>query len=148
MEKELYKILQEIKIGINMLENTDINKYINELTELQEKQENLYYLYQEAYDKYKSKFRALSILTFGIYYKKNKYDYDLRCELYEGAMELVENSYFGILSDKVYYKLKELTLKEKQKFFVKNFNQIDNFFNCIKDLSKEEKEKYLTYKIN
>ena len=148
MEKELYRILQEIKIGINTIENIDVDKYLRELDELQVRQIYLYDFYFEKYFEYKFKFRALSILTLGIYYLKNKYDYDFRCELYEGAINQTEDKYFDIICDKVFYKLKGSLLKEKLDFYEKNFEQIDNFFKFIKDLPEEEKEKYLTYKIN
>ena len=148
MEKELFRILQEIKIGINIINSNDFEKKINKISNLEAKTIIMNNLYIDAYRKNKAKFILFSIFTFGIYYYKNKYDYELRNEILEGAIDNCEDNYYNLVHDRVLYRAYQMEFDMRLNFFNKNFNQIDSFLELVQNLSEEEKQKYLSYKIN
>ena len=113
MDKELFRILQEIKLNINKINMKAIDELIEEQNKEEEKQSELFNYYRKKYILLCRKFHLLNILTLGINYKKNKYSFELEKELLNGAMDKVELDYnMALISIAAYEALKNIATKK------------------------------------
>ncbi len=147
MDKELFKTLQELKLDVNSIDLKYFDNKIKEYNIEEEKKEDLFRFHNKEYFLLKLKFYILNVLTLGINYSNNKYDYNLRKELLEGALDKVEEEYDkSLLSIAFYETLKEVK-KSKENVLNYNIDQLNRFLDLVENLSKEEKMKIFNYKM-
>ncbi|MBQ9023989.1 MAG: hypothetical protein IJ105_02065 [Bacilli bacterium] len=147
MEKDLFYILQNIKVDINSL---NINYLQDRLVKL-----NFDCMYEEDnFDYYNKKlfinnikFLLTKLLMLGRCTKNQINKYNLTRQSLEKNLDKIEDNYNYLLAEYVVTevfleinKTKEITLKN-------NYNQIDSFLEFINKMSKEEKDKIFSYKM-
>lgn len=143
MEKELFYILQDLKIDINSLNIQNIKKQLEDLyIQSIHIEDNLNY-YKKKYILNDLKY----VLTLGMCskYRSEKYKY-IR-ENIEENLDIIDIKYELILSELSQIEDFFENSLAKEKTFKNNFEQIDSFLNFIKHLDKDEKEKLLSYRI-
>lgn len=148
MEKELYKIMQELKIKINEINYQKLPEYekkLKETTKNEEEQDYLYRLFKRQYFLLKIKTILLSILTFGIYYKINKNQYIDDIIFLNFQVQEIEKEYdetVNVLAKLQLSKNNELRMLES---YEKNINQINKFLSLMDSLEDNERKTILEY---
>ena len=127
IEKEIFNTLQKIKLKINyMLNEIDDNERNIEIknNEELENSTNYYNLYKQ-YRNLKIKYIVLSILTMGLYYIKDKYDYKMRREILEEALDKLSIEYDDILNEIAQSEESKIQNKEKLNEYREYYSEID-----------------------
>lgn len=147
--KFLYRYMQEIKIKINNLKKQkyDYEKLIVQATE-DEQEVGIYYnSFFAQYKLLKIKFYTFSIITFGLYYKIRKYDYEFRTELLKSALDDFDCKYNNIIECLSIYQHEKNNCEYIYTEYEKYIKQIDKFMECVDNMTDSEKENLLGYKI-
>lgn len=127
IEKEVFDTLQKIKLKINyVLNEIDDNEKNIELknNEELENSTNYYNLYKQ-YRNLKIKYIVLSVLTMGLYYIKDKYDYKMRREILEEALDKLSVEYDDILNEIAQSEESKIQNKEKLNEYREYYSEID-----------------------
>lgn len=127
IEKEIFNTLQKIKLKINyILNEIDDNERNIEIknNEELENSTNYYNLYKQ-YRNLKIKYIVLSILTMGLYYIKDKYDYKMRREILEEALDKLSIEYDDILNEIAQSEECKIQNKEKLNEYREYYSEID-----------------------
>lgn len=141
MEKDLFYILQNIKVDINSL---NINYLQNKLVKL-----NFDCMYEEDNFEYYNKkffinnikFLLTKILMLGRCTKNQIDKYNFTRQSLEKNLDKIEEKYNYLLAEFV---VTEVFLEINKN---KEYNQIDSFLDFINKMPNEEKDKILSYKM-
>ena len=147
MKKDLFYILQELKRDINKIDLEYYDKQLEELEIELKENEQLYNKMNKAMIYEDIKVILLNIITFGIYYKRYEYEYQLRKELIDGTLSDIQHDIKYIVSEMIAYEVLKDINSAKKESFIKNRDQIDKFLTLYEKLKDEEKTKLLNYKI-
>lgn len=141
----LYRYMQEIKIKINDLKGQKeyYEKLIISATEDEQELGTNYNNFLKQYRSLKFKFCIFSIITFGLYYKREKYDYELRIELLNAAIDDYDWKYDNIVNCLAIYEQEKDNCEVQKEKYKMYLNQIDMFNECVKSMTDFEKEKLL-----
>lgn len=141
----LYRYMQDIKIKINDLKGQKAcyEKLIGSATEDKQKLENSYNIFLKQFHFLKSKFYMLSIITFGLYYRSKKYDYELRMELLNSVLDDYDYKYDNVVNCLSIYEQEVDNCELKKEKYKMYLNQIEMFIECVNSMTDSEKEKIL-----
>lgn len=141
----LYRYMQEIKIKINDLKGQKecYEKLIINASEDEQQLGNGYNIFLRQYNFLKFKFYILSIMTFGIYYIKEKYDYELRMELLNSVLDDYDYKYDNLVNCLAVYQQEKDDCELQKENYKMYLNQIDMFVECVNSMTDSEKEKLL-----
>lgn len=141
----LYRYMQEIKIKINDLKGQKAcyERLIVSATEDKQKLGNSYNIFLRQFHFLKSKFYMLSIITFGLYYRSRKYDYELRMELLDSVLDDYDYKYDNIVNSLATYEQEKDSCEVQKEKYKMYLNQIELFIECVNNMTDSEKEKLL-----
>lgn len=146
IEKDIFDTLQKIKLKINYLLNEiDDNERNIELknNEELENSTNYYNLYKQ-YRNLKIKYIILSVLTMGLYYIKDKYDYKMRREILEEALDKLSVEYDYIINEIATSEETKIQNKEKLSKYREYYSEIDEI-QLLQNCTDEYISKRLQY---
>lgn len=147
MNKDLFEILQEIKLEINKIENNDKENSIESLNKELDNEIKNYNNCSKKQFYIKLKYNLLKLLTLGIYghFKKNKI-YE-KIEELENYMFESENNY-NMLNIEIIINEELNKINKNRKISLdKNYNQISSFLSLYDKSNSDEKSKILEYKM-
>ena len=147
MEKDLLKILQEIKIELNKLKIEDRKKEIQKLNKKLDRTIDNYNRYSKKQFYIRVKYLLFSSITLGIYSYLKSNKVREKIEELENYMIQEENEYnilnIEIVGNEVINEINQNIQKE----LIKNYDQISNFLQLCDNMDEQEKESVLTYKM-
>ena len=147
MEKDLLKILQEIKIELNKLKIEDRKKEIQKLNKKLDRTIDNYNRYSKKQFYIRVKYLLFSSITLGIYSYLKSNKVREKIEELENYMTQEENEYnilnIEIVGNEVINEINQNIQKE----LIKNYDQISNFLQLCDNMDEQEKESVLTYKM-
>lgn len=146
IEKDIFDTLQKIKLKINYLLNEiDDNERNIELknNEELENSTNYYNLYKQ-YRNLKIKYIILSVLTMGLYHIKDKYDYKMRREILEEALDKLSVEYDYIINEIATSEETKIQNKEKLSKYREYYSEIDEI-QLLQNCTDEYISKRLQY---
>lgn len=129
-DKELFRYLQELKVILNDINSTkeENKKAIYNLKDQLEFLRITYNTYFFEYKLFRMKVLFLSIITFGIYKKTQKYEIELQNELLDKILESFDEEYKKIEDEIVKLDEEIAKIEVKKKCYSKNFEQINSYF--------------------
>lgn len=147
MERDLFYILQNIKIDINCLNIKQLQRKLEEVNNECMYEEDNFNYYNRKFFINNIKFLLIKIIMLGNCTKNQIDKYSLIKESLENILDKIEENYNFLhmeftTTEKLLRqnKNKEISLKN-------NFEQINSFLEYIDDLSNEDKEKIFSYKM-
>lgn len=143
MEKELFYILQDLKIDINSLNTKKLKNKIDDLYIQFMHVENNFNYYRKKYVLNNIK----HLLTLGMCSKYRSEKHKYIKQNIEENLDIIDIKYRLLLSELTNIESFLEINQNKEKTFKNNFEQIDTFLNFIKNLDNDEKEKLLSYRI-
>lgn len=129
-DKELFRYLQELKVILNDINSTkeENKKAIYNLKDQLESLRITYNTYFFEYKLFRMKVLFLSIITFGIYKKIQKYEIEEQNEKLDKSLESFDEEYKKV-EEEINKLDKENNINEvKKKCYSKNFEQINSYF--------------------
>lgn len=129
-DKELFRYLQELKVILNDINSTkeENKKAIYNLKDQLEFLKITYNTYFFEYKLFRMKILFLSIITFGIYKKTQKYEIELQNELLDKSLESFDEEYKKVEKEIVKFDEENTKNEVKKKCYSKNFEQINSYF--------------------
>ena len=147
MEKDLFHILQDLKIDINRLDLEYLNDRLTVLEFDCFHQENNYEYYRKRLFFNNLKYSIVKILMLGRCSKNQIDKYECIRENLEKMLNKIEQKYDLLTAEYVVTEVLIETNSIKKEFLDNNFKQIDSFFELIDKFDDKEKEKIFSYKM-
>lgn len=145
MEKELFHLLQELKICNNKIDVKNMQQILDNLYYECNHSEDKFDYYNRLYFLNNIKLLLLKMVPF--FNKKEKIKCILKKEKLDRIMDYIEIEYNNLEIGIIAYEAIIDISKNRKNELKKNMNQIDCFLNFINNLSADEKQKIFNYKM-
>lgn len=147
MERDLFYILQNIKIDINCLKIDYLQKRLEEVNNECMHEEDSFNYYNKKFFLNNLRFLLIKIFMLGNCTKNQIDKYALTRNSLENILDRIEENYNLLFTELTIIEGLLEVNKNKEESLKNNFKQINLFFDYINDLSKEEKKKIFSYKM-
>ena len=147
MEKDLFYILQELKVDINTLNLKSLKEKLEKINFYCMYEEDNFNYYNKKFFLNNLKFLLTRFLMLGMCTKNQLDAYRCRRESLERNLDLIEDKYNLLLRESVILEILIEINENREQPLKNNFKQIDSFLEFIKPLSEEEKDKIFSYKM-
>ena len=147
MERDLFYILQNIKIDINCLKIDYLQKRLEEVNNECMHEEDSFNYYNKKFFLNNLRFLLIKIFMLGNCTKNQIDKYALTRNSLENILDKIEENYNLLFTELTIIEGLLEVNKNKEESLKNNFKQINLFFDYINDLSKEEKKKIFSYKM-
>ena len=147
MERDLFYILQNIKIDINCLKIDYLQKRLEEVNNECMHEEDSFNYYNKKFFLNNLRFLLIKIFMLGNCTKNQIDKYALTRNSLENILDRIEENYNLLFTELTIIEGLLEVNKNKEESLKNNFKQINLFFDYVNDLSKEEKKKIFSYKM-
>lgn len=147
MERDLFHILQNLKININTLDLDYLEDRLIVLSHDCNHEERNFEYYRKRYIINNLKYSLIKVLMLGRCTKNQRDKYEYIIANLEENLDKIAEKYSLLFSEFVVTEVLLETNKNKKEFLDNNFKQIDSFFEFIDKFDSDEKEKIFSYKM-